>query len=45
MFRANKLVFPSIATLNMGIAYIHYQVYKKLTKDAIVRYEPLFIVF
>ena len=44
MFRTSKLVLPSITTLNLGIAYIHYKVYKKLSKDAIARYDPLFIV-
>lgn len=44
MLRANKLVLPVIAILNVAIAQTHYQIYRKISKESLVRYEPLFIV-
>ena len=44
MLRANKLVIPVITTLNVAIAQAHYQIYKNISKESLVRYDPLFIV-
>jgi hypothetical protein len=44
MLSANKLVLPVITTLNVAIAHAHYQIYKKISKESLVRYDPLFIV-